>query len=112
MSQKINDYLEREGITKTAFSKKIGIRKQRLNDLLLGKKTMTPDLAEKIEKASKGKIKKEHLVFPDLASCEKNESDRDPFAFNTFIKEEVSEIRKMLTDQHSKLTEHILKNGK
>jgi len=112
MTQKIKDYLEEEGITKTAFSKKIGIRKQRLNDLLIGKKTMTPELAEKIEEASKGRVKKEILVFPDLDNIEQNHSARDPYAFNTFIKQEISEIRKILTDQNNKLTEYFLKNCK
>lgn len=61
--KKLVNFLRNSGKTQTDFAKKIGITSQQLTDIIKKRKKMTPELAIKIEKETKGLVKKEYLIF-------------------------------------------------
>ena len=62
---KLDEYLFRVKMTKKEFAEKVGISRGYLQHLLSGIKNPSVKLAKKIEEATRGKVTKEELLFPE-----------------------------------------------
>ena len=60
----LKSFIERSGLKPAQFARKAGISKSYLSEILAGERRPSPQLAEKIAKATKGEVSAESLVFP------------------------------------------------
>jgi len=65
---KLKEYMKKNKIKRVELSLMLGITYNYLCQIILEKKLPSPKLAEAIEIVTKGKVKKEHLVFRKKAS--------------------------------------------
>jgi plasmid maintenance system antidote protein VapI len=60
----LKEYLEKYGISKTAFAKRIGKSRELVHMIVNKDHIPKVDVAVKIEEITEGKVKKEEILFP------------------------------------------------
>jgi transcriptional regulator with XRE-family HTH domain len=60
----LKTYIKISGKSREQFAREVGTTKNYINNLCQKNHFPSRKLAQKIEKISKGKVKKEHLLFP------------------------------------------------
>lgn len=61
----LDEYLFRHKISKTEFAKLIGVSRTYIHDIIARRRTPRPPLAKKIEEATRGKVTRNELLFPE-----------------------------------------------
>ena len=62
---RLKEYLTENGISQRDFSKRVNIHYMYLNMVLVNKRRPSPDLADRIEKATDGEVTVMELLYPD-----------------------------------------------
>lgn len=61
----LREWLFRNKTSVTDFAKKVEVSRTHLNLISCGVRKPSPELAKRIEKATKGKVTKEEVLFPE-----------------------------------------------